>query len=156
MLWHVPFLGGARQASPTTLLLVEGQYGVGTNPNPDANAGACNFSKGARQVCPTTLLLVEGSGQLGYAMNWGDGFVTDRPLVASYGLADANAFFGALLSKPYLNNVVISPHYYPPSVSKAQSGCAALSATLCIPHARPGTRPPWSQHRTALNSPSEA
>ncbi|KAK9838511.1 hypothetical protein WJX81_004175 [Elliptochloris bilobata] len=74
------------------------------------------------QVSPSTMLLVEGNGQLNYAMNWGDGFVTDRNLISQYRLADANKFFGALLAKPYLNNVVISPHYYPPSVSLAQTG----------------------------------
>ena len=86
-------------------------------------------------MSPSTLLLVEGSGQLAYAMNWGDGFVTDRTKIASYGLADANVFFGALLSKPYLSNVVISPHYYPPSGSKQQSGCAVLRAGFLLPDA---------------------
>lgn len=100
-----------------------------------------------RQVSPTTLLLVEGSGQLGYAMNWGDGFVTDRTKIANYGLADANVFFGALLSKPYLNNVVISPHYYPPSVSKQQSGCAALGACVLLPDAWPN--PTYPDNLTA-------
>jgi hypothetical protein len=32
------------------------------------------------QVSPTTLFFIEGCGQLGggAAMNWGDGFITDR------------------------------------------------------------------------------
>ena len=33
-----------------------------------------------------------------------------------------NPFFQTLLSKPYLENVVISPHYYPPSISHSTSG----------------------------------
>ena len=57
-------------------------------------------------------------------MCWGDGFVTDNATIAANGLSDPNPFFTALLAKPYLNNVVISPHYYPPSVSAQTSRCA--------------------------------
>ena len=69
------------------------------------------------QVSPTTLFLIEGSGQLGAAMNWGDGYITDATAIRIGGLSDPNPFFTALLGRPYLNNVVIAPHYYPPSVS---------------------------------------
>ena len=41
--------------------------------------------------------------------------------VQDYGLSDAGTFFGALKDKPYLGNVVISPHVYPPSVSFAKA-----------------------------------
>lgn len=57
-------------------------------------------------------------------MCWGDGFVTDNATIAADGLSDPNPFFTSLLAKPYLNNVVISPHYYPPSVSDQTNGCA--------------------------------
>lgn len=44
----------------------------------------------------------------------------------SYGyISDANPFFSAVLSKPYLNNVMISPHYYGPAVSYQYAKCAA-------------------------------
>ena len=83
-----------------------------------ANDGSACISA---QVSPSTLFLIEGCGQLGVAMNWGDGYVTDSAIIKAAGLADPNPFFQALLSRPYLNNVVISPHYYPPSVSTATS-----------------------------------
>ena len=54
----------------------------------------------------------------------GDGFFSDPAFIASHGVSDPNRFFQTLLTKPYLGNVVISPHYYPPSISQASSGCA--------------------------------
>ncbi|KAK9822481.1 hypothetical protein WJX81_000281 [Elliptochloris bilobata] len=65
-------------------------------------------------------MYIEGCGQLGggAAVNWGDGFSTDRATIQSQGLSDPNGFFTTLLTKPYLGNVVISPHYYPPSISQ--------------------------------------
>ncbi len=78
------------------------------------------------QISPTTLFFIEGGGQLPYSMCWGDGFVTDPNIIAANGLSDPNPFFQTLLTKDYLNNVVISPHYYPPSISQAKTGCAAL------------------------------
>ena len=47
-----------------------------------------------------------------------------RELIKERGLSDPNWFFQTLLDKPYLNNVIISPHYYPPTVSKSKSQCA--------------------------------
>lgn len=82
------------------------------------------------QVSPTTLFLVEGCGQLGVAMCWGDGFITNPSIIAQTGISDPNPFFQTLLGKPYLANVVISPHYYPPSVSGStaqNTGCEAPS-----------------------------
>lgn len=71
----------------------------------------------APQVSPTTLFFVEGCGQLGYAMCWGDGFVTDPATISAFGLTDPKPFLNAVLTRPYANQVVISPHYYPPSIS---------------------------------------
>jgi aryl-phospho-beta-D-glucosidase BglC (GH1 family) len=69
-------------------------------------------------VHPTALMLIEGCGQLGLvAMNWGDGFATDAAVVKAGGVEDARPFFEAIVKKPYANNVVISPHIYPPSIS---------------------------------------
>ena len=50
-------------------------------------------------------------------MCWGDGFVTNPVVQAQYGLTDPNPFFTTALTRPYANQVVISPHYYPPSIS---------------------------------------
>ena len=75
----------------------------------------------ALQVSPTTLFFVEGCGQLGYAMCWGDGFVTDPTVISAFGLTDPKPFLNAALTRPYANQVVISPHYYPPSISGQQS-----------------------------------
>ena len=67
---------------------------------------------------PTALMLFEGTGQLGtVAMNWGDGFATDTAVVAAGGVQSAAPFFEKMMTKPYVNNIVISPHIYPPSVS---------------------------------------
>ena len=76
----------------------------------------------AVQVSPTTLFFIEGGGQLPYSMCWGDGFVTNKSIIAANGLSDPNPFFQTLLTKPYLDNVVVSPHYYPPSISHSTSG----------------------------------
>ena len=75
------------------------------------------MSFNALQVSPTTLFFVEGCGQLGFSMCWGDGFVTDPGVIAQYGLTDPKPFFNTVLTRPYANQVVISPHYYPPSIS---------------------------------------
>ena len=70
------------------------------------------------------LFFVEGTGQGGIGCNWGDGFCTDPTLIRQDGLSDPTRFFKTLLSKPYLNQVVISPHVYPPSVTGASSNYA--------------------------------
>ncbi len=70
-------------------------------------------------INPQALFFIEGTGQGGIGANWGDGFATDPTLVAQNGLSSAKPFFDTLLSKPYLNQVVISPHVYPPSVTGA-------------------------------------
>jgi aryl-phospho-beta-D-glucosidase BglC (GH1 family) len=65
----------------------------------------------------STLFMIEGTGQAGYNLNWGDGFVTDKSIIKSTGIDDPNRFFQNLVSKPYKNNVIISPHIYGPSIS---------------------------------------
>ncbi|WP_068470682.1 cellulase family glycosylhydrolase [Candidatus Protochlamydia phocaeensis] len=72
-------------------------------------------------VNPDALFFIEGTGQGGIGANWGDGFATDPQLIQQNGLSDPNPFFQALLQKPYLNQVVISPHVYPPSVTNAST-----------------------------------
>lgn len=63
--------------------------------------------------------MVEGTGQVRYNLNWGDGFVTRKDIIRQYGIDDASVFFNAVMTKPYLDRVIISPHMYGPSVSKA-------------------------------------
>lgn len=64
------------------------------------------------------IFFINGGGQGAYAgLNWGNGFVTDKSLIEEWGITDANPFFQALMERPYLNRVVISPHLYGPSVS---------------------------------------
>lgn len=72
-------------------------------------------------VNPKALFFIEGTAQGGIGANWGDGFATDHNLIAQNGLSDPNPFFQTLLHKPYLNQVVISPHVYPPSVTGAST-----------------------------------
>lgn len=71
-------------------------------------------------ACTKTLFWIQGTGQLNLpGVNWGDGFATDTILIQQYGLSDPNNFFQTLLTRPYLQQVGISPHIYPPMVSHA-------------------------------------
>lgn len=81
-------------------------------------------------MSPTTIFFIEGCGQLGYAMCWGDGFIVDPGLISSFGLTDPRPFFDTALTKPWINNLVISPHYYPPSISGQHSKCDLLHCSL--------------------------
>lgn len=89
-----------------------------------------------------TLFFVEGTGQLGLpGINWGDGFVTDQTIISQYGLSDPNSFFQTILTKPYLNQVGVAPHVYPPSVTYASTVCLCRcqpshiwsDSKLCLP-----------------------
>jgi len=51
-------------------------------------------------------------------------------IIQANGIADPNQFFQTLLTKPYLKNVVISPHFYPPSISQQTQKCAPAPCTL--------------------------
>ncbi|KAK9822485.1 hypothetical protein WJX81_001062 [Elliptochloris bilobata] len=91
-----------------------------TGSSPDATTLYLQAMDALYQVNPATLFLIEGSGQAGTntAMCWGDGFITDKAIISANGIADPNQFFTTLGTKPYLGNVIISPHYYPPSISQ--------------------------------------
>ena len=55
------------------------------------------------------LYAIEGTGQTGLGSNFGDGFASGGS-VAGNANSDPAPFFTALLAKPYLTNVIISPH----------------------------------------------
>lgn len=79
---------------------------------------ACRLMQG--MPAADVLFLVEGAGQGALGKNWGDGTATDPNVISSRGLSDPNPFFSALLQKPYLSQVIIGPHVYPPSISMAK------------------------------------
>lgn len=70
------------------------------------------------KVTTDSIFMIEGNGQIGYNLNWGDGFVTDKKIVREFDIQDASGFFDGLLKRPYSNNVIISPHMYGPTISK--------------------------------------
>ncbi len=65
------------------------------------------------------LFFIEGTDQGGIGANWGDGFATDKTIISQNGLSDPNQFFTSLAGKSYLNQVVLSPHIYPPTITGA-------------------------------------
>ena len=98
-------------------------WGVGWTPanrKPGYGDMALTIMDSLYKVNPGFLYVLEGCGQPGLAKNWGDGMAVDPELVKARGLSDPNPFFRALLTKPYLNQVVAGPHVYSPSVSSAQ------------------------------------
>ena len=98
-------------------------WGVGWTPangKPGYGDMALTIMDALYRVNPGFLYVLEGCGQPGLAKNWGDGMAVDPELVKARGLSDPNPFFRALLTKPYLNQVVAGPHVYSPSVSSAQ------------------------------------
>ena len=65
---------------------------------------------------------------------WGsDGLVDCAGVIASFGLTDPKPFLNAVLQRPYANQVVISPHYYPPSISGQKSKCATFLWNKVLP-----------------------
>lgn len=86
------------------------------------------------QVNSGTLFMVQGLAQQGLAVCWGDGFAVDQAQLDMYtGDYTASGFFDQLLSQPYVDNVIISVHYYGPSISKNTDRC--LSMTRSAVHA---------------------
>ena len=58
------------------------------------------------------LFLIEGTGQGLLESNWGDGFATDAD--AAKQASTPKNFFNQLMNKPYVSQVVLSPHVYGP------------------------------------------
>lgn len=69
---------------------------------------------------------MEGCGQGPLGKNWGDGIATDPQIIKSRGLSDPNPFFQALLQRPYIDQIIIGPHVYPPSISQAAEETQAI------------------------------
>lgn len=65
------------------------------------------------------LIFIEGTGQTSIKANWGDGFATDNATV-SQNISNPKNFFTQLASKPYVNQIVISPHMYGPNGTNNQ------------------------------------
>lgn len=65
------------------------------------------------QVNPDLQFFIQGTGQTDIKSAWGSGFALDHK-------SSPADFFDQLLKKPYLNNVVISPHLYPSSITQIQ------------------------------------
>lgn len=83
------------------------------------------------EVIPNQVFLIEGLGQIGStAICWGNGFITDKKIVAQRGYSDPTSFFTQLMSKKYAGNVVISPHIYGASISHSStySGTTLIDA----------------------------
>jgi hypothetical protein len=55
------------------------------------------------------MFMFEGTGQNMMGLSWGNGFVTDRNVIQSRGLSDANEFFQRLVTKPYVRKVRAVP-----------------------------------------------
>ena len=66
------------------------------------------------------IFLVEGCGQNNLGKNWGDGLATDPAIVQQRGINSAASLFSQLMKRSYLNQVVVAPHVYPPSISTAK------------------------------------
>ena len=65
-----------------------------------------------------------GCGQAKLLANWGNGFATD-PAVLSHvtpRASDASSFFIATWNKPYVDQIVLAPHFYCPAVRTALYG----------------------------------
>jgi aryl-phospho-beta-D-glucosidase BglC (GH1 family) len=72
------------------------------------------------EITPTGMLyFIEGTGQTGYSLCWGSGFVTDPAILSKYAIDDASPFLALLINRPYVTQVVISPHEYGPLIRKS-------------------------------------
>jgi hypothetical protein len=86
-------------------------------------------------ACRSCLFVVEGTGQSGIRANWGDGFVHNDTYLAEQAkaltldrLSSAEPFLTAVLDKPYVAQVVISPHFYCPRVTTDNAAFAGAPA----------------------------
>lgn len=85
----------------------------GNNGKPAWGDAILSAANAIYAIDPNKLIFIEGTGQGGLEANWGNGFATDDQTVAS-GQSHPKNFFTQLLSKPYANQIIISPHVYGP------------------------------------------
>lgn len=104
-------------------------YGIrweGNNGKPAYGDLLLRAMDAIQSVSPGQPMMIEGTGQLGLGVNWGNGFATDSSIISSTGISDPNPFFSQVLTRQYVDQIIIAPHIYPPSVTgaTAQSGQA--------------------------------
>jgi hypothetical protein len=68
---------------------------------------SANIKHCSSTICCAVAMLENnaGTGQNKFGLNWGNGFITDRAVINKRGLSDPNAFFSALVKKPYHHKV---------------------------------------------------
>ncbi|KAL3155198.1 hypothetical protein ABBQ32_013138 [Trebouxia sp. C0010 RCD-2024] len=109
-------------------------YGIRWEPTatrPGYGALMLSLMDALYPILPGALFFIEGSDQdcgAAPASNWGDGFASQPEVLALFptcGISNPGpVFFQPLLSKPYLSQVVISPHVYGPSISQTTKNAA--------------------------------
>jgi hypothetical protein len=101
--------------------------GLPARSSPAASNGAIASALAAADAAaaappPPFLVLIEGTGQTNLGLNWGNGFSVDPGVLTSRNppASDARPFFkGLLLSSPALRaRVALSPHAYPPTITR--------------------------------------
>ncbi|KAL0048267.1 hypothetical protein WJX82_011434 [Trebouxia sp. C0006] len=103
-------------------------YGIRWEPTasrPGYGALLLDLMDALYPIIPGSLYFVEGVDQEcsggAPSSNWGDGFASQPAVLALFPTCDISdpgpVFFDPLLTRPYLSQVVISPHVYGPSIS---------------------------------------
>lgn len=103
-------------------------YGIRWEPTatrPGYGALLLDLMDALYPIIPGSLYFVEGVDQEcsggAPSSNWGDGFASQAAVLAlfpSCGISNPGpVFFDPLLTRPYLSQVIISPHVYGPSIS---------------------------------------
>lgn len=92
------------------------KWETGANP---WSQGLTAATEAIYAIDKTKLIFIEGVAQGDLEANWGDGFATDDAAIAQ-GVSNPKAYFTQLMTKPYLNQIVVSPHAYGPNGTNNQ------------------------------------